>query len=116
MALLPLWFCQLIVSLWIFSTAAASDVIRRQYPSRQTCVVPAGGSNATDDAPAIIQAFKDCGNGGKVVFTNTTYYVNSVMTTTDLEDCEIDLQGTLLVSFFSYCSATSSILDPIKCA
>ncbi|KAE8395750.1 pectin lyase fold/virulence factor [Aspergillus alliaceus] len=65
---------------------------------RETCVVPAGGSNATDDAPAIIQAFKECGHGGKVVFKPTTYYVNTVMNISWLEDVDIDIGGTLLWS------------------
>lgn len=64
---------------------------------KQTCVVEPGGSNLTDDTPAILDAFDKCGHGGRVVFLNTTYHVNSVMDTTDLEDCEIDLHGTLLV-------------------
>ncbi|GMF75801.1 unnamed protein product [Aspergillus oryzae] len=64
--------------------------------ARETCVVPAGGSNATDDAPAIVHAFKKCGRGGKVVFKPTTYHIGSVMNITWLEDVDIDLGGTLL--------------------
>lgn len=67
-------------------------------PSR-TCVVKASGTNATDDAPAIRSAFNDCGHGGKVVFESTTYYVNSVLNITGLEDVDIDIQGNLLVRF-----------------
>ncbi|KAF2101074.1 galacturan 1,4-alpha-galacturonidase B [Rhizodiscina lignyota] len=63
---------------------------------KKTCVVKASGSNATDDAPAIRQAFKKCGHGGTVAFKNTTYYVNTVLNITGLKDCEIDLKGTLL--------------------
>lgn len=65
---------------------------------RKTCVVPASGTNATDDVPAILDAFQTCGNGGVVKFSpNTTYYVNSVMNVTWLRDVDIDIQGTLLV-------------------
>ncbi|KAI1357759.1 putative exo-polygalacturonase [Xylaria arbuscula] len=63
---------------------------------RKTCVVNASGSNETDDAPAIINAFKDCGSKGRVVFLPTTYYINSVMNITWLDDVEIDLHGKLL--------------------
>ena len=63
---------------------------------RRTCTVETH-PNSTDDAPAIIRAFEECGHGGQVVFLNQTYHVNSVMNTTGLEDCEIDLHGTLLV-------------------
>ncbi|KAF5519098.1 Alpha-L-rhamnosidase rgxB [Colletotrichum aenigma] len=63
---------------------------------KKTCTVKASGTNATDDAPAILDAFKTCGRRGKVIFEPTTYYVNSVMNVTWLDDVEIDLQGTLL--------------------
>lgn len=81
-----------------FLLNAARSFASRDFPShRRTCVVQPGGSNLTDDAPAILDAFDSCGHGGKVVFLNTTYHVNSVMDTTGLDDCEIDLYGTLLV-------------------
>jgi hypothetical protein len=66
--------------------------------SRKTCSIKASGTNQTDDAPAIRAAFRDCGRHGKIVFEPTTYYVNSVLNITDLEDVEIDIQGELLVS------------------
>ncbi|KAF4472576.1 exo-rhamnogalacturonase B [Fusarium albosuccineum] len=65
---------------------------------KKTCVVKAGGTNSTDDAPAIIEAFEKCGRGGKVVFRPTTYHVNSILNITGLEDVHIDLKGTLLWS------------------
>jgi len=34
----------------------------------KTCVVTSGGSNATDDSPAITKALKDCAKDGTVVF------------------------------------------------
>ena len=73
------------------------------FQPNKTCTVPASGTNATDDAPAIVQAFQECGHGGKIVFSNTTYYVNSFMNTTGLDNCEIDIQGTLLVSHIIQC-------------
>lgn len=63
---------------------------------KQLCIVQED-TEGGDDAPAIIEAFSDCGQGGKVVFKNVTYHVNSEMNTTGLKDCEIDLYGTLLV-------------------
>ncbi|GIC93670.1 putative exo-polygalacturonase [Aspergillus udagawae] len=63
---------------------------------RRTCTVKAAGSESTDDTPAILEAFHNCGNGGRIVFQNTTYHVNSVMNTSGLHDCDIDLYGTLL--------------------
>ncbi|KAL0260353.1 hypothetical protein SLS55_004039 [Diplodia seriata] len=66
--------------------------------ARKECTVEPGGSNATDDAVAIRDAFEECGLGGKVVFLNETYYVNSVLNTSGLEDVDVELHGTLLWS------------------
>lgn len=90
---LPLVFVTVAeASLNIFSRAA------KPKPRKQ-CVVKASNSSEIDDAPAIIKAFKECNkHKGRVVFTNTTYYVNSVMNTTNLKDVAIDIKGTLLVS------------------
>lgn len=63
----------------------------------KSCTIKSGGSNVTDDAPAIMKAFKQCGRNGRVVFEPTTYYVNSVMNVSWLEDVDIDIHGTLLV-------------------
>ncbi|KAF2167153.1 glycoside hydrolase family 28 protein [Zasmidium cellare ATCC 36951] len=54
--------------------------------------------NGSDAAPFIIKAFQTCGRHGKVVFDNTTYHVNSVMTITDLHNVEVDVRGTLVWS------------------
>lgn len=75
----------------------ASQGVAGPTQGRKTCTVEASGTNQTDDAPAIRAAFKDCGRHGKVVFQPTTYYVNSVLNITDLEDVDIDVQGQLLV-------------------
>ncbi|KAF3042713.1 hypothetical protein E8E12_008847 [Didymella heteroderae] len=64
--------------------------------NRKTCTIKSSGTNKTDDAPAIRTAFKECGRHGKVIFEPTTYYVNSVLSITDLEDVDIDVQGELL--------------------
>ncbi|KAJ6078436.1 hypothetical protein N7467_008189 [Penicillium canescens] len=74
-----------------FSPVAAKD-------HRKSCTIKGGGSNVTDDAPAIMTAFRKCGRKGRVVFEPTTYYVNSVMNVSWLEDVDIDIHGTLLWS------------------
>jgi len=66
----------------------------------KTCIVQPG-LNGSDSAPAIVQAFRDCGHNdagsrGKVVFLNETYTVKTVMNTTGLRNVDIDHQGTLL--------------------
>ena len=77
--------------------AALGSALSESGQPRRTCTVKAGGTEATDDAPAVIEAFKNCGEDGRVVFQNTTYYINSVMNTSGLRNCEVDLYGTLLV-------------------
>lgn len=89
-------------------TAAAS--LSRQA---KTCTVKSGGSNATDDAPAIIEAFRECGQDATVVFEPTTYHVNSVMNITWLQNVKIDLQGTLSVSYFTI-QFGSQLIVPIS--
>lgn len=69
-------------------------------PPEKVCVVQPG-TKGTDSAPAIIQAFSDCGHNsgtsrGRVIFTNETYTVKSVMNTTGLSNVDIELHGTLL--------------------
>lgn len=81
---------------WVLlPVVAIADVTRQSH--RHTCVVRAGGSESIDDTPAILKAFDECGKGGRIVFENTTYHVNSVMNTSGLHNCDIDLYGTLLV-------------------
>jgi galacturan 1,4-alpha-galacturonidase len=88
-----------LLSVGAVSATVGSALSESGQPGK-TCTVKAGGSEAIDDAPAVIEAFKNCGEGGRVVFLNTTYYINSVMNTSSLRNCEVDLYGTLLV----YCS------------
>ncbi|KAJ5288155.1 hypothetical protein N7478_003841 [Penicillium angulare] len=65
---------------------------------RKTCVVQGGGTNATDDAPQILHAFKTCGQHGTVIFEPKDYYVNSVMNVSWLKDVDIDIHGRLVWS------------------
>ncbi|RAH52084.1 exopolygalacturonase B [Aspergillus piperis CBS 112811] len=81
----------------IIPSIALSDQARNGG-ARTKCEVKPGGSSEIDDVPAILNALTTCGSGGRVTFTNHTYYINSVMNTTWLDDVEIDLQGTLLWS------------------
>ncbi|KAL3419434.1 exo-rhamnogalacturonase b [Phlyctema vagabunda] len=77
-----------------YALCDSSSIEARQDDNIKTCIVTP--SNGIDDAPAILQAFQDCGQNGKVEFLNETYHINSVMTTTNLKNVEIDLKGTLL--------------------
>ncbi|XTI90403.1 hypothetical protein V2W45_1216586, partial [Cenococcum geophilum] len=59
--------------------------------SKRECIVKPGLNSSIDDAIAIRKAFHECGRGGCEVFLNETYHINSVMNTTGLQDCRIDL-------------------------
>ncbi|OQD82269.1 hypothetical protein PENANT_c022G01860 [Penicillium antarcticum] len=81
-----------------FGPVAAKD-------PQKSCTIKSGGSNATDDAPEILKAFKKCGQNGRVVFEPTTYYVHSAMNVSWLENVDIDIHGTLLTDLLmSYLS------------
>lgn len=77
----------------LISTLATSNDVSK----RRTCTIDASGSNATDDAPAIRTAFKECGRNGRVIFGPHTYYINSVLNITGLSDVDVDITGELLV-------------------
>jgi hypothetical protein len=74
-------------------TLLLGSVVTAQRPEpRLTCIVEPC-RDGLHDAPAIIDAFEICGKNGKVVFLNETYHIESIMNTTGLENCEIDLKG-----------------------
>ena len=56
------------------------------------------GGQPIDDTPSILQAFDLCGINGSVIFTENTFYVDQVMNTTNLLNCNIDIYGTLIWS------------------
>jgi hypothetical protein len=82
--------------LTLLSLAFTGSVACEHTHPRRQCLVKPGGSNATDDAPAIRRAFAECGRGGDVMFEDSTYYINSVMNITGLKDCRVHLNGYLL--------------------
>lgn len=80
---------------WILASSSLTSATPSK--GRKTCTIKASGTNKTDDAPAIRSAFSECSRRARIVFNPTTYYVNSVLNITGLEDVEIDILGTLLV-------------------
>jgi len=52
-----------------------------------------------DDTPSILQAFSLCGINGSIVLpANNTYYINQVMNTTNLLNCDVSIYGELIWS------------------
>ena len=97
--LLIMLACTYILSLLVGRAVSAviNNDLRDTSIFGRRCIVRPGGSDTIDDAPAILEAFNDCGQNGNVIFLNTTYYVNSVMNTSGLTNCQVDIYGTLLV-------------------
>jgi len=64
------------------------------YPESLT-----NGGEAVDDVPSIHEAFERCGHNGKVIFAKDhVFNINSVMNTTNLENCDVSLRGELRFS------------------
>lgn len=82
-----------ILLLTLYAIGAAANEKRREY----VCTIAASGTNLTDDAPAIRAAFKECKSNARIVFTPTTYYINTELDIRGLENVDIDIQGELLV-------------------
>jgi len=64
-----------------------------------TCTVTPA-ANGADSAAVIRKAFKSCGRAkagqrNRIVFKNTTYTIGSVLETTNLQNVDIELHGTL---------------------
>ncbi|CAO3616960.1 unnamed protein product [Mucor hiemalis] len=80
-----------------FTTLAllASALLTQAAPSSKVCVVQ---KSKTDDAVSITQAFKDCQNGGTVVFSKgTTYYPKSLMDIRDLNNVNVQFFGNMVL-------------------
>ncbi|KAK3377766.1 polygalacturonase-like protein [Podospora didyma] len=53
---------------------------------------------AVDDTPQILDAFKQCGKDGTIIFQEGTYNIRQVMNTTDLRNCSVEIHGTFIWS------------------
>ncbi|KAG9077996.1 hypothetical protein FRC06_008597, partial [Ceratobasidium sp. 370] len=79
--------------------ALASSDLAKTHAAPPTCIVPSNGNVNKSDTPAIISAFKTCGNGGRIVFSeNKTYALNDLTIMTPCVGCHIELEGTLRLS------------------
>jgi len=92
----------MIFSGWFYLALGAAvngqSVSRSTRDGRPTCTVYPNKTNATDDVPTILEAFKDCGNSGNIVFpAGNTYHINSRLNPV-VNDVTIDWQGEWLFS------------------
>ncbi|KAK2605417.1 hypothetical protein N8I77_008254 [Diaporthe amygdali] len=74
----------------ILSTSALAALNK----TGSTCTVTPLTTGA-DDTPQILDAFKQCGRDGTVVLTEGLFNIGQVMRTTDLNNCDIEIHGTL---------------------
>ncbi|KAF2732782.1 pectin lyase-like protein [Polyplosphaeria fusca] len=65
--------------------------------SRATCTVTSQGFEGLDDAPLINNAIKDCSAAGTIVLPQS-YSIRSPLDLGPCQRCEIQLEGTLLIS------------------
>ncbi|KAI9157877.1 Glycoside hydrolase family 28 [Paramyrothecium foliicola] len=79
----------LLASLLIYAGASNARI-----EPRKNCVIPAKG-DGSDDSPAILEAFHECRNKGRITFQNATYNIHKFMVTTDLSETDINIYGTL---------------------
>ncbi|KAF1362507.1 extracellular exo-polygalacturonase-like protein [Lizonia empirigonia] len=62
----------------------------------RTCVAESHNDPKTDDADNILQAVRDCNDGGHVIFAKKqTYTIASPLNLTGLSSIDFDIQGTL---------------------
>lgn len=97
--LLPL--LQILTILTILLPPLPTALAGTVHKADSTCTITPS-LDGSDDAPAILSAFEQCGHDGSVVFGNGTFHVESVMDTTGLRNVEVELRGTLLVGFLSF--------------
>jgi len=90
------------------SGVIAQHVSLSEHYGRTTCTVLAGRENSTDDVPAILNAFDQCGHGGNIVFPqNETYHINSRLNPV-VNDVNIEWHGQWVVGpIFDFCSSES---------
>ena len=98
-------FRSLLVACLIAIVTVVSCSAHVNGTARTECKVQQGLNS--DDAIEIKRAFAECGQGGRIIFANTTYNVASVMNTTGLKDVDIELHGTLLVNISSTRKSTA---------
>jgi galacturan 1,4-alpha-galacturonidase len=62
---------------------------------RATCIVKSSGGG-NDDAPNVLAALEECGNGGILLFSaRTTYTLSSSVEFATCVGCEIQIEGTI---------------------
>jgi galacturan 1,4-alpha-galacturonidase len=77
------------LQLWLLATTALAGMTK----NGSVCTVTPSGSK--DDSPALMDAFKQCGQNGKIDVTAGDYSIAKVMDVLDLKNCDISIRGKL---------------------
>lgn len=75
--------------LLLFAGSAFADMVKN---GTLCTVTPSGGK---DDSPAIMDAFKQCGQNGQIEITEGDFTIAKVMDVLNLKNCEISIKGKL---------------------
>jgi galacturan 1,4-alpha-galacturonidase len=80
-------------NLTLLASLLIMSVFADMKKSGSLCTVtPSGGK---DDSPAIMSAFKECGQNGQIDITEGDYTIAKVMDVLNLENCDISIKGKL---------------------
>lgn len=84
----------------ILIATVAGAMVASAAPSSRECVIK---HNGNDDTQNIMDAFEQCKDGGRVVFSKgKNYTLGPVITTPKLANVEIVFQGDLVYPFNMY--------------
>jgi galacturan 1,4-alpha-galacturonidase len=75
--------------LWLLATTALAGMTK----NGSLCTVTP--SDSSDDSPALLSAFKQCGQNGQIEVTAGNYTIAKVMDVLDLKNCDISIRGKL---------------------
>lgn len=65
----------------------------------ETCIPTSAGNSSIDDAPSIMEALANCGNGGRILIPeNKIFTIRSPVDFGNCKDCEFQIEGTLKLS------------------
>lgn len=85
-----------------FSPNTPYHAVVEPPPRNKTCFIESHGDGKTDDSPCILNAFRECNNGGRAVFRqDQTYFIGTAMDWTFLNHIDIGKPNTQQ-SFITY--------------
>lgn len=72
-------------------------ITAQNSPQRsKTCLVNSHNDRVTDDSKFILEAIKDCNNGGHVIFLQkSSYIIGKPLNLTHLANIDLDIQGSI---------------------